>query len=64
MEKSAHDFAKYYAQSPLRQDNLEEVAEIRSIKLPVNAVTINTESSANGMGGKGKDSPYAHELSY
>lgn len=58
--KSAHDFAKYYAQSPLRQDNLEEVAEIRSIKLPVNAVTINTESSANGMGGKGKDSPYAH----
>ena len=57
---SSHDFTTYYAKSSLRRDNLEEVAEIKSLKLPLNAVTINTESRSNGMNGKGKDSPYAH----
>ena len=57
---SAHDFATYYAESSLCRDNLEEVAEIKSLKLPMNAVTINTESRSNGTNGKGKDSPYAH----
>lgn len=48
---------EFYAKSALCRKNMEEVAEITSLKLPMNAVTINTESSVSG---NGKDSAYAH----
>lgn len=55
---TGQECAKYYAESSLRASNLEHVAEITSLKLPMNAVTINTESSKTN--GTGKDSEYAH----
>lgn len=55
---SDHGCTAYYQSSALGRENLAKVAEITSLNLPMNAVTINTESSANG---KGKDSPYAHD---
>jgi ABC-type multidrug transport system permease subunit len=57
---TANDACKKYECSFLSKKNAEEVQQITSIKLPLNALTINSESKSTP--GRGKDSPYAHGI--